>query len=200
MLALIVIASALMTSLESVTAASAQASATTMNSAHLIINGKPYDLAWGQNIVQPTRLPDGSKGWIRFRADLTIVQPNHKVGQVSSDDPCQTASGTETWTDYAGFTLISYSLYQYWCYDYTHVTSYTTAYEHSSEYLGWSLANHSEWTNYFPDWFPDEGIGTGQFRFNGPFGVGCKSGSIAIDFFGDGSHPVFKYYGGYYGC
>ena len=89
---------------------------------------------------------------------------------------------------------------KYWRYGYTHVTSYTTAYEHSSEYLGWSLANHSEWTNYFPDWFPDEGIGTGQFRFNGPFGVGCKSGSIAIDFFGDGSHPVFKYYGGYYGC
>lgn len=200
LLVLFVIISALVTSMEVATAAPARASARAMQTAHLVINGRSYDMAWGQSIVQPTTLPDGSKGWIRFHANLMPAYPKQGVGQASSADPCQTASGTETWTDYAGLTLISYSLYQYWCYDYTHVTSYTTAYEHNSEFFGWSLANHSEGTNYFPNWFPDEGIGTGQFRFNGPFGVGCKSGSIVIDFYGDGSHPVFKYYGGYYGC
>lgn len=196
-IALVALVTALIIGLDVSTAGPARANDNAVISARIVIGGRVYNVEWGKTIVFATQLPDGSRGWIRYRTDLAMTALKHGVGQASPNDPCLTVSGTEQWTDYAGFVLVNYTLYQYWCYDYTEITTYTTAYSRISAYFSWSLANHSEATTMTP---PDHGLGTGKFRFNGPLGIGCVSGAIDIYFNGSGGNAVFKYYGGYYGC
>lgn len=175
-----------------ITAPRASAHSVASAQVHAIINGRVYMMIAGRKLTFPITYSNGSKGTISHMANIE----NFKT---AGGDPCHYGSGNTTYYNIFGQTLASYTFYQYWCYNGSTITSINAPYAEWSTYLGWSLANHLEST-VFSGVGKTVGESVGTFRFNGPFGIGCKSGRIEGLYYGDGGFSPEYTDGGFYGC
>lgn len=160
-----------------------------------VVDGKAYPLVQGKTFMVPTTLPDGSKGYLgaTFGTSLSAA-PN-------SGDPCQTGHLTLQFYDAAGIVLGSYTLYQYWCWNGTNITSWNNPFAQWYSQLGWSMANHTESLTIPPSEESDKyGKSEGKFRFNGPLGIGCKSGLINLYFYNIGNYTGSAIFTSEFGC
>ncbi len=167
----------------------------------MTINGRMYMTAPGVAVRLPTTYPDGSKGWIDFTAGTTGATGSARL-TANSVSPntvsCKTAYGTQTWRNGLNQILISYTLSQYWCYDGTNIVSYDYPGDNYQTHYGWSLANQAVAITQYPT--PQWARSAGTFRFNGPFGIGCKSGENTIYWYGTGLQSNQYNTNSYYGC
>lgn len=163
----------------------------------MTINGQVYHTTSGGVVRLPTTYPDGSKGWIDFTAGTvgnSDLAATHVIPDTTS---CTTAYATQTGRNVLGGEIYHFTLSQYWCYNGTAIQSYNQPGDSYASYNGWSLAEQStmlEGVN------PAMGDSRSFWRFNGPFGVGCKSGRNEIFWYGTGMHTNQFDTNSYFGC
>lgn len=165
-----------------------------------------YHLTAGQSIRFPVTFADGSRGFEEFgsSANAPIVLPGSFA--IASPDTvigggtaCQNQAAWLSGVNIYGQTIWTYTMYQQWCYDGTSVVSHNnpTYSWWVAPAVGWSLANHAEWTAFISS---TQGQGEGTMRANGPFGIGCASGETLVTYYGDGSYNAIAGPMSEYGC
>lgn len=168
--------------------------------ATLALEGKVYQLTQGKTLRVPITLPDGSKGFASATFDAD-PSPAHTSAVSPSGVSCQTGHINLSFYNVYGSTLGSYTLFQYWCWDGTNITEWDNPYEQSYGQFGWSLVNHAETLVLPPNDESDKyGESQGIFRFNGPFGIGCKSGRIDLYFYNTGNYTALSEFDSEFGC
>jgi hypothetical protein len=165
------------------------------------INGKIYHTSSGAPVRLPTTYPDGSKGWIDYTPGTAVTARQSAASISPKTVNCREATATQTWRNLVGTILAQYVLHQYWCWDGTVIKSFNAPYATWTTNLGWSLANSGVLVTQVPvidssQW----GSSFGSFRFNGPFGIGCKSGANELYFYGNGQNSNTYNTNSYYGC
>jgi hypothetical protein len=194
--ALTLAALTLLLALSAFTSAPTFAQAPQSQQISVTVNGHVYMVALNTTLKLPTTYADGSKGSVGFTPSAQpTLATNVAVTPYASG--CKTAYATQTFYNAFGGVLASFTISQYWCYDGTDITYYTSPGDSYSTGYGWSLANATvNIVSIYAQW----GHTDGTFRFNGPFGIGCKSGQNTIYWYGTGNFSTQFNQNSYYGC
>jgi hypothetical protein len=157
------------------------------------IAGHRIKLYPGQEVNLP--YDKGSFHFQLVQQPVSIASKDLSPAIKASSTGCSDASAQISWKDVLGWTVMSYTILQQYCYNGTAITWFPSQNESWSTNWGWNLTSHSAWHTWFS--YPVAAYAHGNYAFNygfptpwGNVGFASTSGWVEIYIYGNGTYST----------